>query len=329
MAGEKKRMGRGLAALFGQISSETVREPETVGEPAAMLPGITDNTVAGSQSVDIMLLDRNPYQPRQEFDETELDRLTESLQNHGLLQPLVVRKAAERYQIIAGERRYRAAMRAGWREVPVHCVRAEERDMVELALTENLQRKDLNAIEKAYSFARYLETYGGTHEELAKRLEVERCTVSNLMRLLDLPLRLQDAVKKGTLTAGHARALLPLGQFGEQGQLDAAKKIQEEGWSVRTTEEYVDGLLNGSEPQENWNVVGPDGQTRPAAPPSSREQSEQVRQLEQSFREYLGGIKVKLTQTNTQGKGKLTISFANHAEFERIQTLFSVKYKAA
>jgi ParB family chromosome partitioning protein len=245
---------------------------------------------------------------------------------HGLLQPIVVRNVQGRYQIIAGERRFRAAMRAGWSEVPVHCLSVDDRQMIELALTENLHRKDLNAIEKATSFANYLQTYGGTHEELAKRLELDRSTVTNLLRLLDLPQVLQEAVQKEKLTQGHVRALLRLEEEFEK--IEIAAKIQAEGWSVRETENFVKELVETGQAvdpkKSGWNVVGPDGQTRSVA-----KQSEQVLQLEQDFRSRLGGLNVKLTQTNEKGKGKLIISFANHAEFETIYAAICRGNKAA
>jgi ParB family chromosome partitioning protein len=303
---------------LGQLDREPELTPELQterGENAVAAPQPVER--ATPLKIDIALLDRNPYQPRQEFDEAELEQLAADMQKHGLLHPIVVRQVGERYQIIVGERRFRAAKQAGWDEIPAHCIAVEEREMVELALTENLQRKDLNAIEKAFSFANYLQTYGGTHEELAKRLEVERCTVSNLMRLLDLPEALQKAVRKGTLSAGHARALLPL---EEHVKMDVADKVIAEGWSVRATEEYVRELQEAGKPQADWNVVGQDGQSRPA---KSKLASEQVQRLEQSFRDYLGGMKVKLVQANEKGKGKLTISFANHEEFERLSALFN------
>jgi ParB family chromosome partitioning protein len=279
-----------------------------------------------------MLIDRNPYQPRQEFDETELEQLAQSLIVHGLLQPIVVRKVGERFQIIAGERRFRAAMRAGWNEVPVHCLTVDDREMIELALTENLQRKDLNAIEKAVSFANYLETYGGTHEELAKRLELDRSTVTNLLRLLDLPQKLQDAVRKEKLTQGHVRALLPLEEWE---QIETAERIQSESWNVRETERYVRELIETGQPNNSdgsndskdvWQIVDQNGNKQPVNRLSMK-QSEQVMQLEQDFRERLGGVQVKLTQSNEKGKGKLVISFANHAEFEQIYTAICQSYQ--
>lgn len=326
---KEKRLGKGLEALLGRVAgvSETA-EQGTFQEPSheAELPRDADADWILQQrlashtpsAIDIMLIDRNPYQPRLDFDETELDQLAESLQTHGLLQPIVVRKVGDRFQIIAGERRFRAALRAGWGEVLVHCLSVDDRQMVELALTENVQRKDLNAIEKATAFARYLEVYGGTHEELAKRLELDRSTVTNLLRLLDLPQQIQEAVQKGHLTQGHVRALLPLEEWE---QVEVAGRIQTEGWSVRKTEQFVRELVESGqslgESGVELQVVGRDGNKRLVV-----RQSEQVLQLEQDFRDCLGGLKIKLTQANDKGKGKLVVSFANHAEFERIYALF-------
>ena len=319
---KERRLGRGLEALLGSFSVEDSAKhqdkqemllPELAGDAARDADWMLQQKLAAQapNTIDIMHIDRNPYQPRQIFDEAELDQLAASLQTHGLLQPIVVRQVGERYQIVAGERRFRAAMRAGWSEVPVHRLSVDDRQMVELALTENVQRKDLNPIEKAVAFANYLEMYGGTHEELARRLELDRSTVTNLMRLLDLPEELQTAIQKGKLSQGHARALLTLEPWE---QIEVAKRIQAEGWSVRNTEDYVRELVQtGQAADPNWNAVGQDGQVRPVA-----KQSEQLMQLEQDFRERLGGLKVKLTQANEKGKGKLVISFANHAEFEMI-----------
>ncbi len=308
-------MGRGLEALLGGLGTEdhSVQQEMLLPELAGGLA-----SPPAPQTVDVLKIERNPYQPRKIFDEAELDQLSASLQSQGLIQPVVVRrKPGEKYQIVAGERRFRAAVRAGWSEVPVHVLDIDDRQMVEMALTENVHRKDLNPIEKAVAFAQYLETYGGTHDELAKRLELDRSTVSNLMRLLDLPQELQDAVQKGTekggLSMGHARALLALEPWE---RVEVAKYVMAEGWSVRDTENYVRGLHKNG--RDQWNVIGKDGNISAVAGNHAKGQSEQVLQLEQDFREHLGGMKVKLTQSNEKGKGKLVISFANHAEFEKI-----------
>jgi len=309
VAGER-RLGTGLKALLDRVGNNYSSEPEWIN------PAEEERLASPEHKIDIMKIEPNPFQPRKFFDETELEQLAQSIQSHGLLSPIAVRQAGERYQIIAGERRFRAALRLGWSEMPVQVYEADDRQMAELALTENIQRKDLNAIEKATSFANYLETYGGTHEELAKRLEVQRSTVTNLIRLLMLPKQIQDAVCREQLTPGHGRALLSLPEWE---QIEVAAKIQAEGWSVRETERFVQDLLqtgeaeSPKEPGQNWHIVDKEGKTRAVS-----HQSEQVQQLENEFRHHLGGMKVKLVQTNDKGKGKLVISFANHTEFEQM-----------
>ena len=305
-----KKLGRGLQALFG-VGSDV--EHSSIDLLAADIPNAVADGVLPTKTpntVDVLMIDRNPHQPRQDFDEAELDQLAASLQTHGLLQPVIVRRVGERFQLVAGERRFRAATRAGWSEVPVHVIEADDRKMMELAIVENVQRRDLNAIEKATAFAKYLEIYGGTHEELARRLEMDRSTITNLLRLLDLPETLQESVRTGKLSQCHARALLPLENHE---QIEVAARAQQEKWSVHDTENFVRELVStGATVDNDWNVVGKDGTARPV-----ETVSEQIRKLEEEFRQRLG-MKVKLSQTNKNGKGKLVISFASHAEFERL-----------
>jgi len=317
---KEKRLGRGLEALLGKVSAESQMAAEigiasaNMQEPGIQLPmqnvqvepEIDASADLPQRSIDVLLIDKNPYQPRLEFDQVEIQSLADSLQSHGLLQPLVVRKHGDRFQLIAGERRLRAALKAGWRDVPVHILDVDDRQMAELALTENLQRRDLNAIEKAIAFQRYLDTYGGTHEELAKRLELDRSTVTNLLRLLDLPEQVREMLQNGEITQGHAKAIL---QLEEWEQIEVSVLIRDEGWSVRQTEQYVRDLQNGVE----LNVVGSSKQK------SQKQQDDNTDMLEQEFRNTLGS-KVKLTHNN-RGKGKLVIQFASHDEFDRIYQL--------
>lgn len=312
-----KRLGRGLEALLGRVASVNeesqislldTAERELHAEPDWMIQEAFRSQVP--EKLDITVIDRNPYQPREEFDEADLEDLAQSLMKHGLVQPIVVRNTGERYQIVAGERRLRAAIRAGWNEVPVHILTVDDRQMAELALTENIQRKDLNAMEKATAFSRYLDIYGGTHEELAARLELDRSTVTNLLRLLELPERIQLSIRKGELTQGHARALLPLEEWE---QLELADRIMEEAWSVRQTERFVKDLLESEETKsKGWNVIGRDGTSTPAV---TGKNDAHMESLEQEFRNLLG-TKVKLAHKN--GKGKIVIPFTSHEEFERL-----------
>jgi ParB family chromosome partitioning protein len=324
---KEKRLGRGLEALLGRIGGydNNAVEDDLFSETPDIAENSASHVNAEPNMIDVLQIVANPFQPRLDFDESEIERLSQSIAANGLLQPIAVRRTDDKYQIIAGERRFRAALRAGWQSVPVRVLDVDDRQMIELALTENLQRKDLNVIEKAQSFANYLTLYGCTHEELAKRLELDRSTVTNLLRLLDLPQELQDAVRKELLTNGHVRALLPLEHHE---QIEIAAKIQTEGWSVRQTEKFVQDLIKTGEavnPKDtNWKVIGDDGHERTVS-----KRSEHVIQLEQDFRNRLGGVKVQLTQTNDKGKGKLVIAFANHQEFEQIYTAICRTHKAA
>ena len=199
----QRRLGRGLEALLGGTTPAkphlAIHEPE--GQPSGE-----------PLKVSVYEIDNNPYQPRKDFDEAEIDQLAESLEQHGLLQPIIVRRAGERYQLISGERRLRAAIKAGWPNVPVYIRECDDRQLAELAIVENLQRKDLNPLEKAASFQLYLEQYDCTQEDLAGRLAIDRSTVTNLLRLLELPTMVQAALRAGAIGQGHARALLPLGR---------------------------------------------------------------------------------------------------------------------
>jgi ParB family transcriptional regulator, chromosome partitioning protein len=319
---KERRLGRGLEALLGQIPSrsggalpaqypagESARQPAAVPFDAAMAPQSAVAT-AGPPRIDVSRIDSNPDQPRQEYDPAEMQALAESLTAHGLLQPVVVRKQGDRYQLIAGERRLRAAVQAGWTEVPVNVIEADDREVAELAIIENLHRKDLSPLEKGQSFQRYLEQYGSTQEELAKRLGIDRSTIANLIRLLELPEAVQDAIRKGTITQGHARALLPLGD--EHEQVAFCDRIQRESLNVRQTETMVQEMIDAAD-AEPLNVIGRDGkQRRPR-----RAEDEQIVALEQEFRTALG-LKVKIT-ANGRGRGKLVVHFRNNEEFEQLR----------
>jgi ParB family chromosome partitioning protein len=319
---KERRLGRGLEALLSRIpavpqataiDAQPHSAPLSVFDPhiqvaaSQPLPVPDDRPPA---KLSIALIDCNPYQPRRDFGTADTEALAESLQAHGLLQPLVVRQAGERYQLVAGERRLRAAQQAGWSEVPVQVIEADDRQMAELAIVENLHRRDLNALEKAASFQRYLEQYGCTQEELASRLKLDRSTIANLIRLLELPETVQQAVREAKITQGHARALLPLGD--EREQMAFCQRIQREELSVRQTEAMVQEAIRQAD-AEPLAIVGRDGAKSPAARPSS----EHLSSLEHQFRSALG-TKVAIRHSKG-GRGKLVIHFRNHEEFERVR----------
>ena len=338
----ERRLGRGLEALLGrsvtsdESNIETSAELEISAEPAGQTddgqtaaepqPGEAQSLSLykeapaisrsddGQQWIELSAIDRNPHQPRQHFDEAEIADLCDSIRNHGFLQPIVVRSVGDRYQIIAGERRFRAAQMASWESVPVQIREVTDRQMAELAIVENVQRKDLNPLEKATSFQRYLQEYGCTQEELAGRVNVDRSTVANLIRLLELPEPVKQMIADGKIAQGHARALLPLGD--EQEQCDFAKKVSAESLSVRATEQLVQDHIHRID-GDSFAVVDSDGNSRPVKTPPSAH----LAQLEEQLRLALG-TKVDLKQS-AKGKGRITIHFKNHAEFDRLRAILS------
>jgi ParB family chromosome partitioning protein len=268
----------------------------------------------GQHWLSVASIERNPYQPRQDFDESEIADLCDSIRAHGFLQPIVVRRIDGRYQLIAGERRLRAAQLAAWERVPVQIREVDDREMAELAIVENVQRKDLNAIEKATSFQRYLDEYGTTHEELSRRLNLDRSTVTNLVRLLDLPSEVKQLVSRGDLSAGHARALLPLGEESEQ--IEFARRAVKESLSVRAIEQAVSEHIHRTD-AEPLSIVDAEGNSRPAP----IQPGQHLRDMEEQLRMALGA-KVEIRQT-AKGRGKITVHFASGEEFERLRSLLS------
>lgn len=256
--------------------------------------------------LEIDRIEENPFQPRREFSESELASLSESLKEHDMLQPILVRRTEKGYQIISGERRWRAAQMAGWAKIPARIRQADDRLVAELAIVENLQRKDLNALEKAMSFKRYLDQHDCTQEDLAARLKIDRSTIANLIRLLDLPPLVQDLVRANTITAGHARALLPLGDVPRQ--IEFATRAQRENWSVRETEKRVQIEISNEE--------RPATQGR-AASSKRTNLTPQVMSLEQQLRRSLG-TKIEI-RANSKGKGRIVIHFGSNDEFIRLR----------
>jgi ParB family chromosome partitioning protein len=312
----QRRLGRGLEALLGRPlgtaeGGDAIPAPHLSMPPAASPAGDTASSIAGEGIVQIHVYDieNNPYQPRRDFDPAAIAELADSLEQHGMIQPLVVRKHGERYQLISGERRLRAAIKSGWQTVPVQVRDADDRQMAEVAIVENLQRKDLNPLEKAHSFRQYLEQYGCTQEELASRLNIDRSTIANLIRLLELPEAIHAAIYAGRITQGHARALLPLGD--EREQLEFCRRIEEEGLSVRATEAMVQEVIRSADHEPLAVVGATPGKSRP-----ERRSRDQAAALEQELRLALG-TKVDIKQ-KSGGRGQIVIHFSSHEEFERL-----------
>jgi ParB family chromosome partitioning protein len=301
-------LGTGAARLI-------LHAPEELEQAAAAVP---------ATEVAVAVVDPNPWQPRSVLGDAELAELAESLREHGLVQPIVVRARGDRYQLIAGQRRLAAARRLGWEKVAVRVLDVDDRQMAEIAIVENLQRRDLDALEKAASFKQYLATWGCTQEELAKRLSIDRSHVANLIRLLDLPEAVQEKLRSGAVSMGHARALLPLGDEDEQVRL--AARVAAEGLSVRAVEAEVQEILRRDEALDEDGVdVTEDTDTSLAEPtgavrrkpgrPATRRAS-QIVAVENQLRRALG-VKV-VVHANGKGAGRIVIPFADLDEFQRL-----------
>lgn len=322
-----RRLGRGLAALLSTPAGTSEFQPggpEATNAPAVDQPNIDAVPTAmcgdgevGIIHLDVAQIDDNPFQPRRDFGDTEIASLAESLKRHEMLQPVLVRQAGERFQLISGERRLRAAIRAGWSTVPAQVRVADDRLAAELAIVENLQRKDLNPIEKALSFKRYIDEHQCKQDELAQRLKIDRSTVANLMRLLELPNEVIDHVRAERISASHARALLPLGE--EPLQLEYAGRIVEQGWSVRETEREVSERIKDEdqEPLQVAGVIGP--LPDEPAPKVARPTNQHLAALQQQLRTALG-TRVDIRQSG-KDRGRIIIHFTSHDEFDRLQHL--------
>src|SRR5947209_2247413 len=225
---KKARLGRGLDALLGGAA------------------GNGDASSTGTAEVPIDRIQQNPYQPRKAFDDDELSALGASIREHGILQPLVVRQVGDRFQLIAGERRLRAAQTAGLQAVPVHVVDFNDQQVLEAALVENIHRADLNPIEKAQGFKEYLDRFQMTHEQLATRLGLARPTITNLVALLDLPREIQDYVRSCQLTTAHAKILK--GVADRDRQIALAKEVVARGLSVHATDALIKNPPGGDAP---------------------------------------------------------------------------------
>ncbi len=311
---KQRRLGRGLEALLGMPLDQDFASSEggvAVSEGAGEGFEASSDRQGGILELDVDLIDANPFQPRRTFHPEEIASLADSIKRHQQLQPVIVRRAGDRFQLISGERRLRATIHAGLTQIRAVIHEADDRLAAEIALIENLQRKDLNAIEKATSFKNYIQQHQCTQEELAKRLSIDRSTIANLMRLLELPQEILLSIQQDRLSAGHARALLPLGE--ENLQIKIAKQIQEEGWSVRATEMWVQEKLRA----DDADGSGDEAPKKAKAAP--RTTSHHVASLEKNLRMSLG-TRVDIRQT-ARGRGRIVVHFTSDDEFERIQEL--------
>ncbi|WP_315350585.1 ParB/RepB/Spo0J family partition protein [Hoylesella saccharolytica] len=291
MAVHKKfnALGRGLDAL---ISTEDARPQgsSTINE------------------ISIEQIEANPNQPRREFNDEALQDLANSIKEIGIVQPITLRQIAEnRFQIIAGERRWRASQIIGLKSIPAYIRTIKDENVMELALVENIQREDLNAIEIALAYEQLLSGEGMTQEKVSERVGKSRTAITNYLRLLKLPAQVQMALQKKEIDMGHARALLAI--ESPSLQIKLFREIQKNGYSVRRVEELAQKLKNGEDIENTSKKVS-----------TKVQQSEEFDLLKKHLSEFLN-TKVQLT-CSTSGKGKISIPFANEAELERIIHIF-------
>ena len=279
---KKSGLGKGLSSLISEANAETGRPKET--------------TVLA-----VSKLKPNKDQPRKQFDETELEELADSIKQNGILQPLLVRKKGPGFEIVAGERRYQAAKKAGLKEVPVIIRDISDEEVFKLALIENLQRSNLSPIEEARGYQELIKKDGLTQEQLSKIISKSRSAITNTLRLLDLPKEIQEYMASGQLSAGHARAILAVA--GEEGRLKLAQKVIEENLSVRQTENLAP-LFSG---RENVKI--------------------QRQPLPQTYKRAARQLRLALDTTvkvrNIRGKNKIEIEFSDDEELARLVGLLT------
>ncbi|HDJ2893535.1 TPA: ParB/RepB/Spo0J family partition protein [Staphylococcus aureus] len=259
------------------------------------------------KQIDISDIKPNPYQPRKTFDENHLNDLADSIKQYGILQPIVLRKTVQGYYIVVGERRFRASKISGLKYVSAIIKDLTDEDMMELAVIENLQREDLNAIEEAESYQRLMTDLKITQQEVAKRLSKSRPYIANMLRLLHLPKKIADMVKDGRLTSAHGRTLLAIKD--EQQMLRLAKRVVKEKWSVRYLENHVNELKNVSSKSETDKV----DITKPKF----------IKQQERQLREQYG---TKVDISIKKSVGKISFEFDSQEDFLRIIEQLNRRY---
>ncbi len=291
----KRVLGRGLDAIL--------QSPET----DITSKDISGDFVAGAiAEIDINLIETNPFQPRTEFDETALKELADSIKEQGVIQPVTVRKLGyNKYQLISGERRLRASKLAGLTKIPVFIRVANDEQMLELALIENIHRENLNAIEVAISYQRLIDECNMTQEEVSDKVGKSRSAVANFLRLLKLPAEVQIAIRDGHISMGHARALINVPD--KEQQLKLLQQIIEGEMNVRQTEDMAEKAKNpGSKEKKQTNFIPEHFKSK-------------IKTLSQTL-----NTKVKVTR-NVKGQGSVVIDFKDEAEFDRIMELFNHK----
>jgi ParB family chromosome partitioning protein len=298
----KQRLGRGLDAL---IPRAVTKEISIDSKEIRFDDGQSVGVIA---KIEIAKIKPNPYQPRETFDRTALEELKQSIIEKGVIQPITVRRLpGGMYELISGERRVRASTEAGLTHIPAYIIEVEsEKELLELSLIENIQREKLNPIEIAKAYQRLIEELGYTQEEIAKKIGKDRTTVANFIRLLKLPEQIQESLKRGEITMGHARALINLPS--RKLQVEIWNKIVKQGWSVRKVEKIVRDLSKGKIAEEKTT--------------KKKTAQSEFRDIESKLKRIFG-TQVKIKQTGN-GRGEIVIEFYSDDEFERLLELFEL-----
>ena len=310
MANHKSRLGRGLGALINNAGSEpSPQRTQKTNAPSAQQsePVVTAEASAQAgvyQSLQLDSIQSNPYQPRRDFDESAIADLAKSIESEGLLQPIVVRAKGDQYELIAGERRFRAVQHLGQATIVARVMEVSDASSASLALIENLQREDLNPIDEALGFASLLRDFDLTQEAAAERVGKGRATVANAMRLLTLEPEVQELLRQRSISSGHAKVLLGLSSRVEQKRL--AQEIVEQGLSVRAAEARVrqakQGLLDTKQQERSASRIAPVEQSV-------------IKELEKRLGTHLD---TRVVLKHGQKKGRLTIEYAGNQDLERI-----------
>jgi len=287
---EKRVLGRGLGAL--------IPEKQTAGS----MQELESNIQQGIRNIPIEKVKANKYQPREDFNQEALGDLANSIREKGFIQPVLVRVKDNEYELIAGERRLRAAKKLGYKEIPAIIKEASDLDSLELSIIENIQREDLNPIDQAKAYKRLQEEFSITQEKVADTIGKDRATVTNILRLLNLPAKIQEYVSRGTISMGHARAMLSLATESEQMRL--CTKVMKDDLSVRDTESYAK-KMSLHKPKSKKNEEDPN-----------------INSLEQELREIFG-TKVKVLKSKKGGR--IEIAFYSDADLSRVITLLKSK----
>lgn len=281
---ERRGLGRGLGALLNENIDTTSRKKEN----------------SEVQEIDVMLIDRQINQPRKFFDENKLKELADSIRLHGIVQPIVVKKDADRYLIIAGERRYRAARLAGLKTVPIVIKNIDDKEVMELSLIENIQREDLNAVEQATAIRLLMTEHSMTQEQVSERIGKSRSAVANILRLLTLPPQILELIRGGAISAGHARCLVVV---PDEQKVELVQRILKEGLSVRQTEDI---LATQEKKQTKTN-------------PKKENVSQDMIDVQQKIRDALG-TKVKIV--GKEDKGKIVIEYYSMEQLQGLYDMF-------